>query len=131
MGKKMLHLPPLYHKYEDHKTGSTETKSMGYKMEEYEMHAIEVEDEEADELRREIGRIFHQELDMGEKEADGVGAIWWKAIRYLADIVLSILIMLLPILMSIMAVGFLIKGGKVFLCRLTDLWRKTGKKRNF
>jgi hypothetical protein len=136
MGKKMLHLPPFFHRNKDFKTKvcekeSIETEFAELEMENYEIHASEIENEEIDELAKEVGRIFHQELDMREKDVDSVRFSLWKAMRYLADIVLNILIMLLPILLSIMTVGFLIKGGKVFLCRLTDLWGKTGNKRNF
>ena len=136
MGKKMLHLPPFFHRNREIKTKvckkeSIETELAELEMENYEMHASEIENEEIDELAKEVGRIFHQESDMREKDAESVRFGLGRAMRYLADIALNILIMLLPILLSIMAAGFLIKGGKVFLCRLTDLWGKTGSKKNF
>ena len=92
---------------------------------------LAIENEEIDELEREVWRIFHQESDEKEKDGDDDRFIWQGKMRYLADIVLNMLIMLLPVLLSIMVTGFLIQGGKVFWCRLADLWRGKENKRNF
>ena len=99
--------------------------------EETEEESITGENEEIDELEREVWRIFHQESDEKEKDGDDERFIWQGKMRYLADIVLNMLIMLLPVLLSIMVTGFLIQGGKVFWCRLADLWRGKENKRNF
>ena len=129
--KKMLHLPPFYNKREDYRTGNTETDFTESKMKSHEMYATEIENEEIDELEREVWRIFHQESDEKEKDGDDERLIWQGKMRYMADIVLNMLIMLLPVLLSIMVTGFLIQGGKVFWCRLADLWRGKENKRNF
>lgn len=127
----MLHLPPFYNKCEDYRTGNTETDFTESEMKSHEMYATEIENEEIDELEREVWRIFHQESDEKEKDGDDERLIWQGKMRCLADIVLNMLIMLLPVLLSIMVTGFLIQGGKVFWCRLADLWRGKGNKRNF
>ncbi len=127
----MLHLPPFYNKREDYRTGNTETDFTESKMKSHEMYATEIENEEIDELEREVWRIFHQESDEKEKDGDDERFIWQGKMRYLADIVLNMLIMLLPVLLSIMVTGFLIQGGKVFWCRLADVWRGKENKRNF